>query len=449
MLPSTRREFLSGSVAAAAAAGVAAVAVSGKTAYAEDAKASPAGANERFVVGIIGPGGQGTKVMKSMLGTKQASVAWVCDVDAKRAAACVDAVSEESGGPTPKTTNDMRKVLDDKSVDVVIIGTPDHWHAPATILACDAGKHVYVEKPASHNLREGRLMIDAARRNKRIVQVGTQSRSNEFLIEGIQKLKDGIIGDVLVSKAWNSQFRPDIGHKPQADVPKELDYENWLGPAPFTPYSPNKLHGIWRWWYDYGTGDIGNDGVHDIDIARWGLGVETHPNQVAYFGGQFVLKNSDQQWPDTYYIAFGYDVGDGKKKQLVYEQRTWCPYMQEGSDNGNAFYGTKGMMLMSKRWGWKVIGAGNIEKESKKAQGVGIDPHVRDFFAAIRDNKPPRGDIEIGHLSSSLSHLGNIAAKTGKGFMFDPKTEQVIGDEAANKLVRREYRDHWGTPKNV
>ena len=148
-------------------------------------------------------------------------------------------------------------------------------------------------------------------------------------------------------------------------------------------------------------------------------------------------------------MLFRSELGDGKKKQLIFEQRTWSPYMQEGADNGNAFYGTKGMMLMSKRWGWKIIGAGNIEKDSKKAQGVGIDPHVKNFFACIKDNKAPAGDIDVGHLSSSLSHLGNIASKIGKGFMFDPKAEQIIGDDAANKLIRREYRDHWGTPKNV
>jgi predicted dehydrogenase len=340
-------------------------------------------------------------------------------------------------------------VLDQKDVDLVVIGLPDHWHAPATILACDAGKHVYVEKPASHNIREGRLMIDAARRNKRIVQVGTQSRSTEHNIKAMQMLRDGIIGDVLIAKAWNSQRRDNIGRAKACEPPKELDYENWLGPVPFSPYQPNKLHSIWRWWHDYGTGDIGNDGVHDIDVARWGLGVETHPNRVSYAGGKLWLLDSDQQWPDTYYVNYEYDMGGGKKKQLIYEQRTWSPYYQEGAENGCAFYGTTGMMVGSKKAGWKVIGAGNIEKEKVPGDGVSIPLHCQNLFACIKDGKAPNADIEIGHLSSCLSHLGNIASRTGKGFAFDPKTEQVTDDAAANKLVRREYRDHWGTPRNV
>jgi predicted dehydrogenase len=387
-------------------------------------------------------------VTRRMLETKQVDVAWVCDVDQRR---LDDAAAEitELTGKTPKMEKDMRRVFDDKDVDAVVIGLPDHWHAPATILACEAGKHVYVEKPASHNVREGRLMIDAARRNKRTVQVGTQSRSTDFIMEGIRRLREGEIGDVLIAKAWNSQFRPNIGRKPPTDPPKELDYDTWVGPAPFTPYTANKLHSTWRWFQDYGTGDIGNDGVHDIDIARWGLGVETHPNRVSYAGGQLVLEDTDQEWPDTYYAVFDYDLGNGKKKQLVYEQRTWSPYVQEGADNGGAFYGTKGMMIMSKRWGFRVIGAGNIAKDEVKGPGVNLRAHCQNFLDCIRDGKAPNADIEIGHLSTCLAHLGNIASRTGRGFTFDPKTEQVVNDGEANKFVKREYRDHWGTPKNA
>jgi predicted dehydrogenase len=445
-MPSTRREFLK-QAGTVAAVGGAAASIARPT-FAQDAKAKVAGANERIVIGVIGPGGQGSNVMHGMIVSKQADVAWVCDVDQKRLEAAAEKVREETGA-TPKMEKDMRRLVDDKDVDAVVVGTPDHWHAPATILACDAGKHVYVEKPASHNLREGRLMVEAARRNNRIVQVGTQSRSTEHVMRGMQLLKDGVIGEVLVSKAWNSQFRADIGRQKPCDPPKELDYENWVGPAPFTPYQPNKLHGIWRWWHDYGTGDIGNDGVHDIDIARWGLGVETQPNRVAYAGGKLVLLDSDQEWPDTYYVTYEYDLGGGKKKQLVYEQRTWSPYVQEGAENGCAFYGTRGMMVGGKKIGWRVIGAGNIDKEKVPGDGVDLKRHCLNFLQCIKDNKRPNADIEIGHLSSSLSHLGNIASRAGKGFAFDPKTEQVIGDDAANKFVRREYRQHWGTPKGV
>ena len=254
----------------------------------------------------------------------------------------------------------MRHVLDDKSVDAVWIATPDHWHAPATILACDAGKHVYVEKPCSHNIREGRLMIEAARRNKRVVQVGTQSRSTAHVRQAMEKLHAGAIGDVLVSKAWNSQLRRSIGHAQPSDPPSTLDYDLWTGPAPLVPYQANLLPGIWRWWYDFGCGDMGNDGVHDIDIACWGLGVDTHPSSIVALGGKYFFDD-DQQFPDTQYVVFEYP-GDGKvghKRQLIFEQRIWSPYVQEGYENGNAFYGTKGMMLLGKRGGYKIFGPRN------------------------------------------------------------------------------------------
>jgi predicted dehydrogenase len=344
-------------------------------------------------------------------------------------------------------------VLDDKSVDAVVIATPDHWHAPATILACDAGKHVYVEKPASHNLREGRLMVEAARRNKKVVQVGTQSRNTTHIMKAMERLKAGIIGDVLVAKAWNSQKRSSIGKQQPTDPPPGLDFDLWLGPAPLVPYRRNLLHGIWRWWYDFGTGDMGNDGVHDIDIARWGLGVETHPSSVAAMGGKYFFDD-DMQFPDTQYVLFQYPGAgaDGRPKQLVYEQRIWSPYTQEGHENGNAFYGTKGMLVLGKHNGWKAWGSDNKVIEELKG-GIENAPHHRDFLDCVRDanGKRPRADIEIGHLSSSLSHLGNIATRLGRSLKFDPKGEQVVGDDEANQLVRRRYREggHWAVPKGA
>lgn len=448
-MPSTRRDFLKQAGAVAAAGAV--VTSVGRQSRAQDAAAKPAGANERLVVGVIGPGGQGRNVMKTMLGTGQATIAWLCDVDQHRLDAAAEFV-DELGAPRPRLEHDLRRVLDDKSVDAVLIATPDHWHAPATILACDAGKHVYVEKPASHNLREGRLMVEAARRNKRIVQLGTQSRSTEHVQSAMQLIREGAIGEVLACKAWNSQFRTDIGRQHPSEPPKELDYDTWLGPAPYAPYQSNKLHGIWRWWHDYGTGDIGNDGIHDIDVARWGLGVETHPNRVAYTGGKLFLLDSDQEWPDTYYVSYEYDLGGGKKKQLVFEQRTWSPYFQEGTDNGCAFYGTRGMIVGGRKVGWRVIGAGNIDKEKVSGEGSQLDRHCQNFFDCIKTGQAPNAEIAIGHLSSSLSHLGNIASRLGRGFEFDPKSEKIVSDDDdgdANAFVSRAYRDHWATPKGV
>lgn len=450
---STRRDFLkhSGAVAAGAAA------VTATTPWTRPAWAGAAGANEKIVIGVIGPGGQGMNLLSSFVRLPGVEIAWVCDVDDYRMADAHNHVRDVSG-EAPQRAKDLRKVLDDKAVDAVIIATPDHWHAPATILACDAGKHVYVEKPASHNIREGRLMIEAARRNKKVVQVGTQTRSAPHVIEAMQIIREGAIGDVLVSKAWNSQKRGDIGRRQPEPVPRQLDYDTWVGPAPMVPYQGNRLHGNWRWWYAFGAGDIGNDGVHDIDVARWGLGVDTHPTTVTAMGGKYFFQD-DQQFPDTQYVLYQYEnagLGKNRPKQLIFEQRIWSPYVQEGYENGNAFYGTTGAMLVSKKKGWQLYEAGDNEKSArpKKTRDAELDSthHHRDFLECVRagsEGKRPNADIEIGHLSSCLSHLGNIASRVGRTFKFDPKAEKVIGDEEANKLVNREYRDHWSVPKGA
>jgi predicted dehydrogenase len=318
---------------------------------------------DRIVLGFVGPGGQGTNLLQSFGGMKDVAIAAVCDVDRKRAEAAAK-MADKLTGNAPKTVSDMRELLANKEIDAVVIATPDHWHAPATILACDAGKHVYVEKPCSHNIREGRLMLEAARRNKRIVQVGTQSRSAPHLREGIERLKNGAIGEILVAKSWNSQLRGNIGKRKPSPPPAELDYDSWVGPAPMRPYQSNLLHGSWRWFFDFGCGDMGNDGVHDIDIARWGLGVESHPSRISAMGGKYFFDD-DQEFPDTQTVLFEYGLGNSKKKQLIFEQRLWSPYVQEGNENGNAFYGTKGIMIMGKHRGWEIFGSRNEPGEKK------------------------------------------------------------------------------------
>jgi len=403
------------------------------------------GANEKIVLGLIGPGGMGTNLLQSFAAQKDVEIAYVCDVDATRMAAAVK-TTEGIAGKAPRAEKDMRRIFDDRAVDAVVIATPDHWHAPATILACDAGKHVYVEKPCSHNLREGRLMIEMARRTKRVVQVGTQSRSTEHVRRAIELLHGGAIGEVLVAKVWNSQLRSSIGHAQPSEPPATLDFEAWVGPAPMVRYQANLLPGIWRWWYAFGTGDMGNDGVHDLDIGRWGLGVDTHPSTIAALGGKYFFDD-DQQFPDTQTVIFEYP-GE-RKKQLIFEQRIWSPYVQEGHENGNAFYGTKGMLILGKGGGWQLFGPRNApgEKMTGKPDGPA---HHRDFLECIRSGNRSNADIEIGHLSSSLCHLGNIATRVGRILHFDPKTEQIAGDDEANKLIRRSYREgHWAVPTGV
>jgi predicted dehydrogenase len=341
----------------------------------------------------------------------------------------------------------MRRVFEDPAVDAVMIATPDHWHVPAALLALDAGKHVYLEKPCSHNVREGRLLVEAAQRTKRIVQIGTQSRSSEPVRHAMELLHNGAVGEVLVAKAWNSQLRSNIGRAKPSDPPSHLDYDLWVGPAPMVPYQSNLLHGSWRWFTAFGCGDAGNDGVHDIDIARWGLGVDTHPSRMSALGGKYFFDD-DQQFPDTQYVAFEYDVG-GRKKQLIYEHRIWSPYVQEGHENGNAFYGTQGMMIFGKKGGWQLYGPRNKLMEEMKGS-LSLAPHHQNFFDCLRNDKAPNADARTGHLSAALAHFANIATRIGRTLKFDPATERFVADDEANRFLGRTYRDgHWAVPKGV
>jgi predicted dehydrogenase len=434
-----RRDFVRGATAAAA---VSALAAAPQAIAAADSPAP-------LVVGLIGCGGMGTNHLRQLTQRKDIRLAYVCDVDANRLASAAKLV-ETSGHGKPQAVKDLRDVLKDQTVDAVWIATPDHWHSPAAILAVDAKKHVYVEKPVSHNVREGRLLLEAARRNKMVVQVGTQARSTPFIREAIDLLRSGIIGDVLVAKAWNSQLRRSIGHHSPSQPPEELDFELWQGPAPERPFQANLLPGIWRFWYDYGVGDIGNDGVHELDIARWGLGVNTHPSTIAGLGSKFFFDD-DQQFPDNQYCAFEWP-GDGKvgnKRQLIYEQRDWSPYVQEGFENGNAFYGTQGLMLLGKGVGYKVFGPRNklLKEETGRFDLVA---HHQNFLDCIRSGNRPHADVEEGHLSASLAHLANIACRERRTLAFDPAREAFVEGEPSPAWLTRKYRTgHWAVPPGV
>lgn len=405
-------------------------------------------ANDQIRLACIGCGGRAQELLKSFAGMSGVKVVTLCDVDDSKFANSIKSV-EEAGGGTPLVEKDIRRVLDDKAVDGVVVATPDHWHAPASILALDAGKHVYVEKPCGHNIREGRLTLDAARRNKKIVQVGTQSRSSPTIIRAMELLREGAIGEILVGKAWNSQLRRSIGRGKTEAVPAGLDYDAWVGPAKYLEFQPNYVRYGWHWFYNFGTGDAGNDGVHDLDIARWGLGMNRHPNSVTATGGKY-FYDDDQEFPDTQYVSFEYLDKQGKHpKQLIYEHRIWSPYVQEGFENGNAWYGTKGMLLLGKLVGWKLYGPRNKLVDSMDAGGMGL-PHYQNFIDCVRSGKLPNADIEIGHYSAALSHLANIATRLKTTLTFDPDGEKFVGHEEANQFVSREYRaDHWAVPKGV
>ena len=435
MTEANRRTFLKGAGALAIGAATAG------SARGDDARV--------VTVGLIGTGGMGTNHLRHLAARKDVRLAYVCDVDANRLAAAVKAAGELSGTP-PKAVADLRQVLDDKQVEAVWIATPDHWHAPAAILALDAGKHVYVEKPCCHNVREGRLMAEAVRRSGKLLQVGTQSRSTDCVREAIDRVHNGEIGDVLIAKAWNSQLRRSIGKSAASEPPPNLDFDLWLGPAPKVDYRPNLLPGIWRWWHDFGCGDIGNDGVHDIDVACWGLGVDTHPSTIACLGGKYFFDD-DQQFPDTQYAVFEYASAQesGRPKQLIFEQRIWSPYVQEGYENGAAFYGTQGLLVIGHSVGWKLYGPRN-KLIAERTGSADLTAHHANFLDCIRGTESRwNADVQAGHLAATLVHLANIAARVGRTLRFDPATEQIAGDADANRMLKRQYRDHWATPKGV
>jgi predicted dehydrogenase len=392
----------------------------------------------------------GTHHLRLLAARRDVEVAYVCDVDRKRLAEGASVVASGSG-KAPKAVTDLREALDDRGVDAVWIATPDHWHAPAAILALDAGKHVYVEKLCCHNIREGRLMADAVARSGKHLQVGTQSRSTACVQDAIARIRGGAIGEVLVAKAWNSQRRGSIGTTKPSSPPPQLDFDLWVGPAPLVSYRSNLLPGVWRWWHDFGCGDIGNDGVHDIDVACWGLGVASHPSRVACLGGKSFFDD-DQQFPDTQYAIFEYPeaAGPGKAKQLIFEQRIWSPYVQEGYENGAAFYGTEGMLIVGHSVGWSLYGPRN-KKVAERKGSADLAAHQQNFLDCVRgDRNQPNADVMAGHCAATLVHLANIGARVGRVLHFDPRTEQITGDPAAQALVTRRYREgHWAVPRGV
>lgn len=400
-------------------------------------------ANERLNVAIIGVRGRGRALAGGFAKLDDASIEYLVDVDDRVVPAAAQVV-EKAGKKRPKVVRDMRRVFDDKSIDAVVIATPDHWHAPAAIMACDAGKDVYLEKPCSHNIQEGRLIVEAARRNKRIVQHGTQARSREITRQAIDYIHSGKIGKVKMAKAWDVQLRKDIGHQPDSPVPEGVDYDLWVGPAVWMPFNENRFHYNWHWNWNFGTGDAGNDGAHQIDMARWALGVDT-PTEAAGSGAKLFFED-DQQTPDTMSVNFKYPG-----KMLSFELRIWNPYGMEGTENGVAVYGGGGMVQIGKYdrlWGFKVFDEHGKLVKHEQSQGED-EAHVRNFVDCVRSRKAPNAEIEIGFQSVVHCHLANIVARTGHTVRYDAKTDAVQGDPAAAKLITREYRDHWAKPRGV
>lgn len=417
---------------------IAAAGTSALTLVQSSAKAAP---SERTTVCIVGVRGRGMGLAQTFAKLPNAQVTHVCDINQARFEPATKAIAEIQKS-TPKTVQDLRKVLDDPSVDAIVVATPDHWHALATIWACQAGKHVYVEKPISNNIFEGWQMIQAARKYNRVVQVGTQSRSAPHYKEAMEFLKSGKLGRVHMAKAWNSQLRRRVPAVADSAVPEGIDWNLWQGPAPEHAYNENYYTYGWRWLWDYGTGDMGNDGVHDLDIARWGLDVK-YPEQIQCTGAKLEFTGDIQQTPDTQIATYAFP----ENKILVYEQRLWSPYFQEGFENGVAFYGTEGYMLIGRK-SWTVV-----EKRNKVAFEHKVEfteqPHVENFLAAVQKQTPLNCDIEEGYRSTLLAHLGNLSFRVGRPLRFDSATQTLVGDPKANELLKRLGRKEFSIPEQV
>jgi predicted dehydrogenase len=403
-------------------------------------RARASSANDKVVVGLIGCGGRGRRFFEF--------ADYVCDPDSDR----LNAAAKEANIDPSHAVTDLRRLLDNKSIDAVVVATPDHWHAPAAILALEAGKHVYVEKPCSHNFRESQLLREAANRSSRVVQHGTQQRSSSLMHEAIAMLRDGTIGDVLVAKAWNVQLRPNIGQMQPIDPPGSLDYDLWVGPAEFVPFQSNRFHYNWHWWHAFGTGDIGNDGTHEIDLARWGLGVAALPSNVSAIGGKY-LHDDDQQFPDTATCIFEYP-GDGRvgyRKQLIFEMRLWSTNYPHHCDTGVEFWGSSGKMMISKRGKLEILGPRNKVVEQKRFDLPKNMEHMDNFLDCIRNGHRPNAPMEEAHRTVALVHLANIAIRTGRSLTVDPERETILGDNDASQLLKRTYRNggHWAIPHGV
>jgi predicted dehydrogenase len=421
----TRRIFLASTAAAGSAAAIA-------TAQ------SP---NDRINCAVIGVRGRGQSFWGPLAARQDTTVAALCDIDANALGGAAAAVMRAQNR-APRTVEDFRRVLDDRDIDAVFITTPHHWHCPIALRALAAGKHVYVEKPASHVYREGQLLVEAAARHRRIVQHGTQMRSSEVTRRAREALDKGVIGDVKMAKAWNVQGHNHRAAVPDSDPPAGVNYDLWLGPAPRRPFNANRFHGNWQWYRDYGNGDIGNDGIHDIDMACMGLGVDRLPVRITAHGSRIHLTG-EREYPDNMMVTYQFD----NNKVLIYEDRGWTPYGMNGVDSGNEFYGTRGYMFFTRRGRYQVY----TDRQGTKGPGFqgdgGQERHLQNFLDCIRSGRQPNADARIAHLSCALVHLGEIAYRVQRVLHFDPKTEQIVGDREANGMLTKEYREPWGLPK--
>lgn len=406
------------------------------------------GANEKIRVSMMGVNSRGNALAQNFAYQEQCDVLHLCDVDSRAIEKCAANVSKIQE-IKPEVFGDFRKSLESKDIDVLVVAAPDHWHAPAALLAMQAGKHVYLEKPCSHNPREGEILLEAAARFKKSVQMGNQRRSWPNVVEAISELKNGIIGRPYFGKGWYTNTRGPIGVGKEAPVPEWLDWDLWQGPAPRKAYKDNIVHYNWHWFWHWGTGEALNNGTHMADLLRWGLGVE-FPVKVSSNGGRYHFAD-DWETPDTQVINWDFKEG----VSMTWEGRSCNGKHVEGSSVGVEFYGEKGSLLITGGNEYKVFDQkNNLVKEKKDTQE--IDPrdaanpagyldglHIQNLFNNITKGEPLNSDIRSGHASTLLVQLGNIAQRVGHSLETDPVNGHIKNDSEAQKLWSREYEKGW------
>ena len=436
---SSRREFIVQSTAAAGA-----LMVHGSSAA--RAGDSP---NDKIQLGLIGCGGmmQG-HVNRLYKHADKVIVTHVCDPDPGQSENVAAALGPLGDSAKVPRSLDYQNVLDDKQVDAVIIATPHHWHVPIALPALQARKDVYLEKPASHVFREGRLLIDAVDKYDRVFQQGTQMRSSPVTEQARQVLESGILGEIKITKAWNVQDRGYRQSVPDSQPPTRVDYDRWLGPAPVLPFNKNRFHRNWRLFRDYGNGDFGDDGAHDVDMATFGLGVDSLPVRITAHGSN-VQEPGYREFPDNMNVSFEYADG----RVLIYEDRLFTPYGMHGYDSGNAFYGTEGYMIFTRRGAFRTYLGKNREPgpKSGKAGRVStpISDHTGNFLECIRSREKTRANERIAHYTCACIHLGEIAYRTRTVLEFNPDTEQITNSDEANAMLTKQYRAPYGLPESV
>lgn len=410
--------------------------------------ANSIGANDRIRVAMMGVNARGLALANNYASQPNCEIAYICDVDSRAAEKCAAQV-EGKQGKRPGLEGDIRKLLEKKDFDALVVATPDHWHAPAAMMASQAGKHVYLEKPASHNPREGELLIATQKKYGNIIQMGNQRRSWPNVAQAIDELHKGIIGKPYLAKTWYTNNRPAIGVGKATAVPSWLNYELWQGPAPRQEYKDNLIHYNWHWFWHWGTGEALNNGTHMVDLARWGLQVD-YPTKVTSAGGRYRYQD-DWQTPDTQIINLEF----ADKSMITWEGRSCNGTPIEGSTVGVIFYGETGSLQIDGGNAYKVydlkgklvkevkndftIDARNLTNPSQALDAI----HIQNFFDGIRNGQKLASDIESGYISTLLVQLGNIAQRSGGLLETDPSNGHILNNKAAKKLWGREYEKGW------